>query len=233
MAELLFYNKPAPLARDKHQALRFNAQQGYGYASGVNAVPLSGNEFFPASRDYPVMFTESGSSFLPVALLSLTSGGHQLGQSWQGFYVPEFVKRYPFALAEDKSVVMIDESAPHFSETEGERLFDDAGNPSEFLQGILQYLNQLETMHRMTLEYTFALKVKGLLVRSDVEVKMKGSSLKLDDFFVVDTNEFHSALTEEEIVDWYHKGWLGWTYAHLHSIGAVSNLARRMVTAKG
>ena len=232
MTELLFYNKPVPLAKDAHQNLRFQKQQGYSHASKINTVPLSGNEFFPASRDFPIMFAETGGRYIPVALLALTAGGHQLGESWSGFYTPEFVKRYPFALAQGRDVVMIDESAPHFSDNEGEKLFDHLGEPTDFLKGVLQYLDQIDAVHKLTMEYTFALKVKGLLVKSDIEIKRQGKSIKLDDFYVVDGSEFHGALTDEEILDWYKKGWIGWTYAHLHSIGSVSEVVKRMVSAQ-
>jgi hypothetical protein len=229
MAELLFYEKPAPLDKEKHRRLTYKKSDSYAFASKVNTVPVSGPEFFSCSRSHPVMFVETASGgFLPVALLSLTSQSHQLGDRWEGAYIPSFVKRYPFALAENKGVVMIDESAPHFNAADGERLFDDTGEPTQMLLDTLQYLDTLDQAHRMTLDYTQALKVKGLLSRSQVVVELANKEVKLDSFFVVNEKAFHEALTDEEIVDWFYKGWTAWTYAHIHSIGSVNEILKRM-----
>lgn len=229
MAELLFYEKPAPLAKDKHKNLRFKKLDNYAFASRVNTIPVSGPEFFPCSRNHPVMFAETGNGgFLPMALLSLTSQSHQLGDRWEGVYVPTFVKRYPFALAENKGIVMIDEEAAHFNGKDGELLFDDAGEPTPVLQDMLKYLDTLDQAHRQTLDYTRALKVKGLLQRSQSIVQLVDREIKLDNFFVVNEKDLYSALTDEEIVDWYYKGWIAWTYAHIHSIGSVNEILKRM-----
>jgi SapC. len=232
MTELLFYHKPAPLAKDKHRDLRYQKSDNYSFASTVNNVPVSGHEFFHCSRHYPVMFVEtSAGGFLPVALLSITANSHQLGDRWEGVYVPAFVKRYPFALAENQDVVMIDEDAPHFKTAGGELLFDDQGEPTPELRDILEYLDALNKGHSQTLEYVKALKVKGLLSRCKSTVKLLDREVKLDSFFVVNEHDFQDALTDEEIVDWFNRGWLGWTYAHIHSIGAVNEILKRMAKA--
>lgn len=230
MAELLFYEKPVPLDRNKHKNLRFKKMDTYSFASGVNTVPVSGPEFFPCSRNYPVMFVEtSAGGFLPVALLSLTAKSHQLGDRWEGVYVPAFVKRYPFVLAETQGTIMIDETAPHFNQEDGDLLFDEDGEPSSSLKEIIQYLDTLDQSHRLTLEYTRALKVKGLLEPSKAVVRLFDGEVKLDHFFVVGEKELYGALTDEEIVDWHYKGWLAWTYAHIHSTASVPEILKRMV----
>lgn len=229
MAELLFYQNPVPLSKAKHKNLRFKKQDNYAFASQVNTVPISGPEFFPCSRNHPVMFVEtSNGNFLPVALLALTLNGHQLGDRWEGVYVPTFVQRYPFALAESKGVVMLDELAPHFSYEEGDALFSEDGEPSVVLQEKMEYLNTLDQAHQLTLEYTKALKVKGLLRRSKNVVQLLDREVKLENFYVVTERDLYDSLTDEEIVDWYYKGWIAWTYAHIHSIDSINEILKRM-----
>ena len=195
-------------------------------------MPVSGPEFFPCSRDYPVMFVETATGgFLPVALLAITARSHQMGNKWKGVYVPAFIKRYPFALAEGRDVIMIDEEASHFNGDDGESLFDDSGEPTDVLQEQIQYLDRLDQVHRLTLDYTHALKVKGMLRRSEATVQLTDSEVKLDSFFVVDEKELYESLTHEEIVDWHLKGWLAWTYAHIHSTGSVTEILKRMAKA--
>lgn len=233
MTELLFYKKPVPLDRNKHRALKFKASANYSFASHVNTVPLSGPEFFQCSRNHPVMFVKTAAGgFLPAALLSFDSQMHRLSDTWDGVYVPTFIKRYPFALAENKDIIMIDESASHFSE-DGERLFDDSGEPTPVFHSIIKYLDELNLAHSLTLDYTKALKAKGLLSPCKHVIKMPDREIKLDNFYVVSERELHESLTKDEVADWFLKGWLAWTYAHIHSIGSISEIIKRMTKKAG
>ena len=61
----------------------------------------------------------SEGDFIPVALLSLTQKGHNLGSQWSEVYVPAFIRRYPFVLESSQGMVMFDKEAPHIQEEEG------------------------------------------------------------------------------------------------------------------
>lgn len=229
MAELMIYNNPVPLNKEKHKNLRFKKSDIYDFASKINSVPLSGPEFFSCSRNHPIMFVETAKNgFLPIALLSLTAGSHDIDAKWKDVYVPNFIKRYPFVLAENRNIVMIDESAKHFSSDDGDLLFDDHGKPTKTLLETMEFLERLDQSHQLTLEYTKALKIKGLLSRSDAVVEFVDREIKLDNFFVINERDLYDSLTNDEIVDWYYKGWLAWSYAHIHSIGSVAEILKRM-----
>lgn len=98
MAALLFYKAPTALNRDLHKELKYQSSGDYSFTDSVNSVPLTGIEFFEASRDMPVLFSKDEEGRFPLALLSLMEAGHkQLDTDgrWEDSYVPAFVRRYP------------------------------------------------------------------------------------------------------------------------------------------
>lgn len=230
MAKLLFYKNPVPLDKTKHKNLKLKKLDNLNFASTVNSVPVAGFEFFQCSRNHPVMFVKNAKDeFLPIALLSLLSEGHHLGEKWQDVYVPGFVRRYPFIMGDDgKGLVMIDEEAEQLQEEEGDNIFTEEGEPSEFLQKVMQFLNTMDKEYRATTEYCKALKEKGLLQPCKSTIKFTDTTLKLDHLYVVGDKEFHESLSDEETAEWFKKGWIAWTYAHIHSMGAMPEVVKRM-----
>lgn len=229
MSELLFYEKPVALNRARHKNLRLKAMDdGYAFSGGANSVPLTGIEFFEASRDMTVLFKKGDDGFFfPVAMMSLSNSGHELVDAkgnWQGSYVPAFIRRYPFALTTDNTVCF-DEKSPAFSETEGEPLFTESGH-SPVLERVLGFLQQFDTEMRRTRDFCEALAQKGLLAPFEVEVRPRdgGRSVRLQGLHAVNSQKF-SELRGDTLELWFTKGWVAWIYAHLHSIGALGKLS--------
>lgn len=230
MAKMLFYKDPVPLDKAKHKNLKLKKLDNLSFAAEANSVPVAGFEFFQCSRSHPVMFVKNArDEFLPIALLSLLSQGHHLGEKWEDAYIPSFVRRYPFIMGDDgKGLVMIDSEAEQLQEEEGDSLFSEEGEPTELLQKVMQFLNTMDQEYRSTTEYCKALKEKDLLQPCKSTIKFTDTTLKLDHLYVVDEKVFHESLTDEEIGEWFKKGWIAWTYAHIHSLGAMPDVVKRM-----
>lgn len=229
MASLLFYQNPIPLDKEKHKNLKLKKLDHLDFAAKCNSVPVAGFEFFQASRNHPVMFVKNADEdFIPIALLSLRSEGHDLGDRWQDVYVPSFVRRYPFVLEDKQGVVMIDSEAHQLQDEEGEALFTETGEPTETLASIIQFLDSVDKGYRATQEYVKALKEKDLLKPCKGTIKFTDTTLKLDHMFVVEEKAFAEALSDEEVLDWYKRGWIAWTYAHIHSLGAIPEVVKRL-----
>ena len=105
MAEMLFYEKPVPLSSVNHAdwTLRL-PEPRFGFAASINSVVLAGIEFVEASKDYPIVFAKAADALVPVALLGLRETNNLYvdasGDWLNGHYVPAFIRRYPFVLAE-------------------------------------------------------------------------------------------------------------------------------------
>lgn len=230
MAKMLFYKDPVPLDKVKHKDIKLKKLDNLNYTAEANSVPVAGFEFFQCSRNHPIMFVKnSRDEFLPIALLSLLSQGHHLGEHWEGVYIPSFVRRYPFIMGDDgKGLVMIDKESDQLQENEGDALFNDEGEPTEVLQKIMQFLTTMDQEYRFTTEYCRALKSKDLLQPCKSTIKFTDTTLKLDHLYVVEEKAFHESLSDEELSEWFKKGWIAWTYAHIHSMGAMSEVVKRM-----
>jgi len=236
MTTLLFYKETTALNREQSKTLRFTPSTDFSFASDVNSVPLTGIEFFEASRDLPVLFSrdESG-NYSPLALLSLVNNGHLLndeGGTWGDVYIPAFIRRYPFALSED-TTVCFDSKAPHFQKDEGESLFTDEGDNTETLNNIVNFLNNYDSQQKVTQAYCAECAEcaeHDLFKPFNIQVMLENNKpLRLDGLFTIDEQKLIE-LADNKVGEWFKKGWLAWSYAHMHSLGALRRLVKRQQT---
>ncbi|NRB41649.1 MAG: SapC family protein [Pseudomonadales bacterium] len=230
MSTLLFYKEPVALNREQHKAIKFTAQKDYGFTKDTNSVPLTGIEFFEASRDYPVLFSkDDNGEYFPLALLSLLDGDHHLvddkGQ-WDDIYIPAFIRRYPFALT-DEGTVCFDAKAPHFESDDGKALFNEEGENSEALSNAINFLNHFDAQHKHTRAFCEAAKESDLFKAFNVQVMVeKDKPLRLEGLYIIDEEKL-GQLSEDQVNNWFKQGWLAWSYAHMHSLGAIRRLVKR------
>ena len=234
MTALLFYNEPAFLNREVHKTLKFKASSDYSFTESVNSVPLTGIEFFEASRDMPVLFSkDENGDFFPLALLSLMQEGHkQLSEagSWSDSYIPAFVRRYPFAMT-DEGTVCFDQKSGQLTEEDGEPLFNDKGENSETLNNVINFLNNYDQQYKTTREYCGECKELELFTPFNLQIMLdKNHPLRLEGLYVVDEKKL-AELPEEKVNAWFRSGWLAWSYAHLHSLGALNRLVKKQKVA--
>ncbi|UYM14699.1 SapC family protein [Endozoicomonas euniceicola] len=230
MASLLFYNEPVFLNREVHKTLTFKASTDFSFTEEVNSVPLTGIEFFEASRDMPVVFSkDEKGDYFPLALLSLMEHGHKhLGSSgsWENSYIPAFVRRYPFALNEE-GTVCFDQQAKQFDDDEGEALFDEKGENSSTLNNIIEFLNNYDQQYKVTRQYCDECKELELFSPFNLQILIdKDHPLRLEGLHVIDEKKL-AELDGKKVTAWFKQGWLAWTYAHLHSLGALNRLVKR------
>ena len=117
MANLLFYQKPVPINKNDHKSKKIRGtDNNFKFAGKTNSVILAGVEFSEAAKEYPLVFALAGERIIPVALLGLRNEENLFlneDGSWDARYIPAFVRRYPFVLAETgepgQRVVCIDE----------------------------------------------------------------------------------------------------------------------------
>jgi len=230
MTTLLFYQEPTALNREQSKDLRFTPSTDFSFAKEVNSVPLTGIEFFEASRDLPVLFSrDEAGNYYPLALLSLANDGHFLndeGGAWGDVYIPAFIRRYPFALSED-ATVCFDNKAPHFASDEGEALFNEDGENTEALNSIVNFLNRYDAQNKVTHDYCAECAEQDLFKAFNIQVMLeKNKPLRLEGLFAIDEQKLNQ-LPEEKVGEWFKKGWLAWSYAHMHSLGALRRLVKR------
>ncbi|MDR0480740.1 MAG: SapC family protein [Gallionellaceae bacterium] len=242
---MIFYEKPVALNRERHRHLKLSSRLGrsgqsgqFGFARATNSVLMAASELNEASRDYPVVFVgNAGGPYMLAGLVGLhdnenlfvNADGHWKADA----YIPAFVRRYPFVLADDgqgQLTVCIDESFPGLNEDEGEALFDDEGKDSSLLQGALEFLKLFHAEMQRTGAFCARLAELDLLVAKTIRVERNGKQEVLNGLYIVDEQKLRD-LTDAQVLELYRNGYLSWVYAHLHSLGNADRLARMQVAS--
>jgi len=227
---MLFYERLAPLNRDAHARLRLRSD-GFGFAARTNSAPLLAVELPEAARSFPILFVDIGASqVFPIALLGLRAAENLfVGEdgAWdRDAYVPAFVRRYPFVLAGDMTV-LIDEGCPALNEAEGDPLFASEGSNSPLLDTTLGFLRGFQDEVARTQVLIASLTEFELLKPVSLKiVAEQGDEHHLDGLQVVDSDKL-AALDDQAVLRLFRSGELAWIQAHIASLAGLDALNRR------
>lgn len=245
MAEVLFYERPVPLNRNDHKDLRLKPIPNMKFALSAHSVPLTGVEFGLAARDLPIVFAGNELADAgPVALLGLRQSENLFvdaeGQWAPNVYIPAFVRRYPFVLAEkpagqegDDFAVFLDEGYAGFGTNEGDRLFNEDGTDTELLTRAVGFLGEFQQHVARTRWFLEQLRKHDLLESRNISLRKgapdspDGHVINLNGLFVVNEEKLRQ-LDEKTAQEFLREGVLGWIYAHLLSLNNIDRLAQRL-----
>ncbi len=236
MADLLFYEKPVALNKVTHKETRIKSMgRDFRFAGDTNSVIVAGIEFTEAAREYPIVFAQVGEKVVPVALLGMRNAENLFVDEqgdWTARYIPAFVRRYPFVLAEagdsGQRVVCVDEVYPGFGQTDGELLFDDEGEATPVLKQAIDFLEEYQRQYLRTEAFVKRLQNNDLLMALNAKVEMKGGQqFALTGLLAVDEKKL-LALSDEKALELYRSGELAWIYCHLMSLGTMGSMVDRV-----
>jgi len=245
VAEVLFYERPVPLNRTAHKDLRLKPIPNMKFALDVHSVPLTGVEFGLAARDMPIVFAGNDiASAGPVALLGLRQNENLFvdvdGQWAAGSYIPAFVRRYPFVLAEkpagqegDDFAVFLDEGYEGFNTDDGDRLFNEDGSDTEMLSRAVGFLGEFQQHVARTRWFMDQLRKHDLLESRNISMRKGspdgegGNVINLNGLFVVNEEKLRQ-LDEKTAQEFLREGVTGWIYAHLLSMNNLDRLGQRL-----
>ena len=174
----VLYNDLVPLSSMDHAGFSMRQMDSLELIRNIHAVPLTIDEFPVAQRCFPIVFS-SGADPVPLALMGLNEGVNvfvdENGQLAPKTYLPAYVRRYPFMLAQlrpdtEELSLCFDPTAGLVAEgTDGVALFD-GDQPSEQTKGTLAFCEQFETAARRTGQFMADLKGTGLLEEGEVTI---------------------------------------------------------------
>ncbi len=239
MANVMFYDKPVLLNRETHKAKKIAPNQGFQFAAKANSLYVAGVEFMEACKEYPLVFTQVGQGkIVPVAILGLREGENLFvgrDHQWNATYVPVFVRRYPFVLAElegQQMGVCIDEACTGLNEQTGEALFDSQGKNTPFLQGALGFLNRYQVEYQRTEQFCKRLKELDLLIEMNAKADLlDGTRFMVNGLMVVDERKLLK-LSDAQALQVFRTGELSWIYSHLVSLTNLNRLMDKLAAAK-
>ena len=236
---LLFYQQITVLNPQRHGELKVGASSDQSFAAQTNSVPLVGVEFVESCREYPIVFSRAeNGTYSPVAVLGLENEENLFLDEelkWKANYVPAFVRRYPFVLADNpenhsQPWVCVDEACPWVGKEHGEPLFVE-GQPSVFLKQTLTFLTDYNLQSQRTVEFSRKMDELGLLKENKAQATTAdGKGYTLTGIWVIDEPAL-AQLPEEKVLELFKTGELAWIYLQLASLGNFRRLAERK-TAK-
>lgn len=236
MKTLLMYERLVPIDREQHRQLRIHSGPGrLGFARETNSMLLAATELPLAALDYPCVFVQSGEQHTLVTLVGLRDKENLLineaGDWAEHSYVPAFVRRYPFVLAEqpgnDQMTLCIDEAFDGLDKVQGEALFDEKGQNTPYLTQLQNFLLSYHQDMLATARFANRLNELGLLVERSIDFQLNGERLTLNGFKVVDETKLR-ALPPDTVQELFSSGALGWVHAHLLSLNNVNKLGARL-----
>ncbi len=227
---VLFYSRPEPLSVETHRNLGLRRiDKPFAFAAGSQIVPLAVTEFPIAAISYPIIF--AGARFQPVAVMGINTETNMFigpdGVFENGVYVPAYIRRYPFVLANDATrgqlVVCIDRAAPMLGDLPDLAFFDAKGEPTEYTKGCIKFCNDFETELRRTESFSTMLKDLDLFeTRKATYTPSLADGTPCEpqvvaEYFAISEAKL-KALPDAKICELLDNGALGQIYAHLVSL---------------
>ncbi|MES2715961.1 MAG: SapC family protein [Pseudomonadota bacterium] len=229
------HKKIVALDRVKHRDLKLDlGARDLSTVNALNAFFVAGTEFSDACKEFPVVWVAAGNDsdgkpqVAPIAVFGLQSGQNLCtdANGWRVRYVPAVLRLFPFALARvgpSEMVVCFDESWGGFG-NQGQALFDDKGEPSEFTTSVQKQLENFEVEVERTRLAGALLVEKGLLrdMRFDATLP-DGSKVSVDGFLTVDEEKL-GKLSDADVLALNRNGLMGLIHAHQISLGNMARL---------
>ncbi|MEO5353365.1 MAG: SapC family protein [Magnetococcus sp. XQGC-1] len=235
MKQLLFYENPVALNKERHRAFKINTEgANYLFARETNSVVVTGTEFAHLCKEYPIVFAKTGGRIVSLALLGLRNDENlfiDASGRWDARYIPGFVRRYPFVLADSGDgnlAVCIDEGFAGFNTEKGVPLFDETGTQAPLLENALRFLTDYQGQTQRTELFVNRLQELELLTELTAQVELPGrGKFSMAGLMAVEEKKLLE-LGDARVLELFRLGELGWIYAHLLSLSNINRLAEML-----
>lgn len=224
----------AGVARERHARMRWQHPTSYQFAAHDALVPLTAQELPQAMMAMPIGFVASGAAFELVAVQGLAPGRNAFVAAdgrWLAGYLPKVYGAYPFRLADadnGQQVLCIDESSGLITEgLDGERFFDDDGNPTQAVKDVLNSLTQQQAHRNVTANICALLQKHNLIQPWPITVQVEGKTQNIEGLYRINETALN-ALPPDAFIELRDSGALAVAYCQLLSMQHVQKLVRLM-----
>ncbi|GLS32472.1 SapC protein [Mesorhizobium albiziae] len=239
----IFYTAPEALNPKRHGTLSLVLKSDFRFAASAYAIPIVASEMPAAMRSYPIVFI--GPEKMPVVVTGLRQDENLFVEpdgSWSApHYVPAYVRRYPFVMAEDaeqtgRLTLCVDRGSDRLIETpatppaDGEAVsvpLFKGSEPADATRKALEFCKQFQLGFAATRAMIERIDALGLFsARRSTVTLDSGEVLNLSDFQVVDESALN-ALGDSNFLDLRTSGALAMIYCHLASSNSWNALAHQ------
>jgi len=170
--------KHALLINTEHRDLRVITRRAAAYGDDVMYSLTFPSEFRNIQAHYPIVFAKSREgAFAPLALFGFREKQNLFlsDSGWDAHYLPAMHERQPFLIGNSTTgkVIHIDLDHPRVSRTEGERVFDENGVNTEFLQRMGSILAGIDEGIASTPAFIAAIQEYNLLESFALDIQFR------------------------------------------------------------
>lgn len=239
MTQLLIYETAVPVSSGRHGKASIELRKGYGFARGINSVPLMAVEFPQAAPEYAIVFAQNGAEVLPVVILGARSGENlyvKEDDSWNASYLPAFVRRYPFIFSANEDgktfTLCVDEAFQGLNYLgRGEPLFDAEGKQTPYVDNVLKFLQEYRAQFMRTQAFCRKLVELNLLEPMRAQFTLGSEKMSLGGFQAVDRAKL-KALPGDTLAQLAATDELELIYLHLQSMRNFSVVKDKLVLTR-
>ena len=230
---LLIYERAVPVSKKHHAQHYVQPSPDYGFARDVNSLPLLAQEFRVAAAEYPIVFAGNKEQVMPAVLLGFAEQENFFIDDegrWKSRYIPAFARRYPYIFSsadQGKTFTLcIDEEYQGLNTSgQGERLFNDDGEQTDYLNKILDFQKNFQLAHHRTQEFCKRIMKLGLLEPTQAQLKYSSGENRSMGGFMAISRERLRELSGEALAELNQLDELELIYLHLQSMRNIADLA--------
>lgn len=218
-----------PLDKEKHKDMKVAVNNTFKYAKNTHLAAASIKEFAQLASTMPIVFIKDPNAdrYHVVAMLGMEQNQNLFlnGDRWEGPHVPMNILRYPFDVRPDgeKLGVFIDENSEMISD-DGQPLFTEGGEASDFLKNRQQFLSDLANSEMMT--QRFVKQIIDLDLLEEVQIRLtydNGQQRNVTGMLSINEKKLLE-LSDEKVLELHKSGFLGAIYAVMMSLGQLNRL---------
>ncbi len=233
--QLMIYERAVPVSSEAHRDWSVKTGDTFAFAKEINSVPILAAEFAVSALEHTIIFAGEGDAVFPSVILGMRDNDNahvNEDGSWNGNYVPAFLRRYPFVFSRsgdgDTFTLCIDEEFEGFNnEGKGERLFDADGNRTQYLETMLKFIQEYQNQFTRTQAFAKKLVDLGLLEPAQAQFQMAGKQSALAGFQTINRAKLKE-LSGDQLKELAATDELELCYMHLQSLNNLTPMARRL-----
>ena len=193
----LAFKEPDVLDEKVHKDLVIFQPKDFSFMKEVETVPVGFSEILPLTMYYPILIGKFQENFFPFIIMGVKKKNVYIDE--QGNFkvpeIPKVCKVYPFFIIKETSpkeadwIVILDKSwaKKDIEDVEdGQRLFDELGEPTAFFQQIKENLTELARDFQKALDFCNELVSLKILKPINLEVACKYGRAMLKNIYIPD-----------------------------------------------
>lgn len=243
--KMFLFERPELLNKEQHAEYGLaKAENPFTFCAKVRALPLTINEFPFAMRHFPIVFSNKENP-IPLAVVGVIDDVNLFVNdegAWEEFvYVPGYIRRYPFAMANETDgdrLALVLDTASTWVKPGGEVPLFENGEPTQAMNDALEFCKRYEGERRLTDQMMARLKefdiIQGQSAQYTLPNEAEGRTFA--QYFGVDEQRLN-ALPPERFEGLRKAGLLPYVYAQLLSFSnwreLMNRRAKRFSLAEG